>query len=97
MEKKIYKSEKNKVLTGTCGGIGEYFNIDPTIVRLIFVVALVFGGSSIIIYIIAALVIPNSPVDRFDNMHNYDEYKTNQKFSKKEKAEDAEFNSYFEK
>ena len=65
MQKKLYKSNKNKVFTGTCGGIGEYLNIDPTIIRLIFVIVLFFGGTGILVYIVAALIIPNTPVDDF--------------------------------
>ena len=72
MEKRIYKSERNRVLTGTCGGIGEYLNIDPTIVRLIFVGITFFSGIGIFAYIVAALLIPNSPIDNFENMNNYE-------------------------
>ena len=63
MQKKLYKSNKNKVFTGTCGGIGEYLNIDPTIIRLIFVIVLFFGGTGILVYIVAALIIPNTPTE----------------------------------
>lgn len=56
---KLYRSETNKVLGGVCGGLGEYFNIDPTIVRIIFILMAVFGGSGILIYIILWLVIPS--------------------------------------
>ena len=70
MQKKLYKSNKNKVFTGTCGGIGEYLNIDPTIIRLIFVIVLFFGGTGILVYIVAALIIPNTPVDDFENFDN---------------------------
>ncbi len=56
--KRLYKSRTNRVICGVCGGIGEYLNIDPTLIRLIFLL-LVFGaGSGILAYIIAALVIP---------------------------------------
>lgn len=58
MDKRLFKSDTNKVLCGVCGGIGEYFNIDPTIIRLLFVI---FGctGSGIFAYIVAAIIIPN--------------------------------------
>ena len=49
------------MLDGVCGGIGEYINIDPTIVRLGWVVFCVLGGSGIIAYIIAAIIIPRNP------------------------------------
>lgn len=56
--RKLYKSHTDRKICGVCGGIAEYFNIDPTIVRLIF---LLFGlnGSGLLIYIIAAIIIPN--------------------------------------
>lgn len=61
MTKKLYKSNKNKMIDGICGGIGEYINIDPTIVRLGWVVFCALGGSGIIAYIIAAIIIPRNP------------------------------------
>jgi phage shock protein PspC (stress-responsive transcriptional regulator) len=61
MNKRLYKSQTNKVLFGVCGGLGEYFNIDPTIIRLILVLLVLFAGTGILAYIVAALVIPNSP------------------------------------
>lgn len=61
MVKKLYKSNKNKMIDGVCGGIGEYINIDPTIVRLGWVVFCALGGSGIIAYIIAAIIIPRNP------------------------------------
>ena len=56
--KKLYRSVKNKVLCGVCGGIGEYFNIDPTLVRLAWVLFSCMGGAGIWAYIIAAIIIP---------------------------------------
>ncbi len=61
MAKKLYKSNKNKMIDGVCGGIGEYINIDPTIVRLGWVVFCALIGSGIIAYIIAAIIIPRNP------------------------------------
>lgn len=61
MEKKLYKSNTNKVIDGVCGGIGEYFNIDPTLVRLAWVGFCALGGSGILAYIIMALIIPRQP------------------------------------
>ena len=58
MEKKLYKSQ-NKMLDGVCAGIGEYFGIDPTVVRLAWVLFSLLGGSGILAYIIAAIIIPN--------------------------------------
>ena len=61
MEKRLYKSNKNKVLCGVCGGIAEYFNVDPTLVRLGWSVFCALGGSGLLAYIIAAVIIPNDP------------------------------------
>ena len=60
--KKLYKSN-NKKICGVCAGIAEYFDIDPTIVRLIWAAFTLAGGSGIIIYIIAALVMDGNPID----------------------------------
>lgn len=60
-EKRLYRSRESRMLCGVCGGIAEYFNIDPTLIRLLFVL---FGlsGSGILAYIIAAIIIPDSQV-----------------------------------
>ncbi|MBE7026213.1 MAG: PspC domain-containing protein [Ruminococcaceae bacterium] len=58
MKRKLYKSNTDKKLCGVCGGIAEYFDIDSTIVRLIWVLFTLFIGCGIIAYIIAALVMP---------------------------------------
>ena len=62
MEKKLYKSNQNKMIDGVCCGIAEYFGIDPTVVRLIWALFSLMGGSGILAYIIAAIIIPRSPV-----------------------------------
>lgn len=58
--KRLYRSFTNRMIGGVCGGIAEYFGIDPTIVRILFVVALFAGGSGFLAYIIAWIVIPES-------------------------------------
>ena len=63
MEKKLYKSETNKILAGVCGGIAEYFNIDPTLVRLGWVVFCALGGSGLLAYIIMAIIMPSRPIE----------------------------------
>ncbi len=55
--KKLYKSKIDRKICGVCGGIGEYFNIDPTIIRLIFILFGLSGGG-LLAYIIAAIIIP---------------------------------------
>ncbi len=61
MDKRLYKSTKDKKLCGVCGGVAEYFNIDPTLVRLGWALFCILGGSGIIAYIIAAIIIPDNP------------------------------------
>lgn len=61
MNKKLYKIEEGKMLDGVCGGIAEYFDIDPTVVRLAWVFLSFLGFSGIIAYIIAAIIIPRKP------------------------------------
>ena len=61
MEKKLYRSKTDKKLAGVCGGIGKYFSIDPTLIRLGVVLFTLFGGCGLLAYIIAAFVIPEEP------------------------------------
>ncbi len=57
-EKRLYRSNTNKVLLGICGGIGEYLNVDPVVVRLLWVIFCCMGGSGIVAYIVAAIIVP---------------------------------------
>lgn len=61
MKKKLVKSSNDKKICGVCGGIAEYFNIDSTIVRLLWVLITCFFGTGIIAYFLAALVMPDAP------------------------------------
>ena len=61
MQKRLYKSIRNKMIVGVCGGIAEYFDIDPTLIRLAVVVLTCIGFSGILAYIIAAIIIPRNP------------------------------------
>ena len=58
MEKKLRKSSVDKKLCGVCGGIGEYFNVDPTVVRLLWVLFSIAGGAGVLAYIVAAIIMP---------------------------------------
>ena len=58
MNKRLYKSRDNRMLAGVCGGVADYFGIDPTLVRLGWSLFCALGGSGILAYIIAAIVIP---------------------------------------
>ena len=57
--KRLYKIEEGKKLAGVCGGIAEYLNVDPTVIRLLWVFLVLFVGVGVLAYIIAALVMPS--------------------------------------
>jgi phage shock protein C len=61
--KKLYRSTDNRWLAGVCGGLAKYFDIDPTLVRVIFVVLAFFGLGGAIIYILLWVLIPQEPTD----------------------------------
>ncbi len=61
--KKLYRSKKNRIIGGVCGGLAEYFKIDPLIIRLIFVAMIFADGVAIIIYIILMIAVPEEPID----------------------------------
>jgi phage shock protein PspC (stress-responsive transcriptional regulator) len=58
--KRLYRSKKNKVFAGICGGVGEYFNLDPALIRLIWVLVVIFTGffPGVLAYIIAIFIVP---------------------------------------
>lgn len=59
--KRLYRSRTNRQIAGVCGGLANYFDLDPTIVRIAFVIIALMGGPGLIIYIILAFVIPEEP------------------------------------
>lgn len=59
--KKLYLSNADRKIAGVCGGLAEYFGIDSTIVRLFWILLILLGGSGILLYLIAWLVIPRKP------------------------------------
>ena len=61
MRKRLYRSRHDVMIAGVCGGIAEYFDVDPTIVRLIAVVLILGWGSGLLAYLIAVLIIPKNP------------------------------------
>lgn len=61
MNDRLYKSNQNKIIDGVCAGIAEYFGIDPTLIRLGWVLFCAMGGSGFLDYIIAAIIIPRRP------------------------------------
>lgn len=56
--KRLYRSESSRMLCGVCAGIAEYFNLDPTLIRLAWVLFCILGGSGVLAYILAAIIIP---------------------------------------
>lgn len=61
MDKKLYRSKTDRRIAGVCGGLGNYFDIDPTIIRLAWVVALFFAGGGLFAYLLAMIIVPQEP------------------------------------
>ena len=66
MKKKLYKSRTDKKIDGVCAGIAEYFDVDPTVIRLTWVIFSLCGGSGVLAYIICVLIIPEKENDVID-------------------------------
>ena len=109
-KKKLYKSRKNKMIGGVCGGLAEYLNMDPTIVRIIAGVLCLLKGIGLLVYIIACIVMPYNDEDfseddtdnlKSANIDPDEEVKSGKKKSKSENEDklhsDEEFDSYFKK
>ena len=62
--KRLYRSGKEKILGGVCGGLGEHLGIDPVIVRLLWILFTLVYGAGVFVYIIAWLIIPKNPKHR---------------------------------
>ena len=60
MEKRLVKSRTDRKIAGVCGGIGEFLGIDPTIIRLLWVISALMGGFGLLAYLAAALIIPEA-------------------------------------
>ena len=56
--RKLYRSRNQRMLAGVCGGLAEYFNVDATLIRVLFLVLAVFGGSGLVIYVVMWLIVP---------------------------------------
>lgn len=61
MSKRLYRSKTDRQIAGVCGGLGKYFDIDPTIIRLAWVIALFFAGGGLFAYLLAMIVVPTEP------------------------------------
>lgn len=62
MSKKVYRNMNNKMIGGVCSGLADYFDMDPTLVRLIWVAFVLIGGTGILAYIIAWIIMPEGPI-----------------------------------
>jgi phage shock protein C len=59
--RKLYRSNTNRMLAGVCGGLAEYFNLDPTLIRVLFIVLAVLGGSGVVLYLAMWIIVPKQP------------------------------------
>jgi phage shock protein C len=57
--RKLYRSQSQRILAGICGGLAEYFNIDATVMRVLFLILAVFGGSGLVLYLVMWIVVPD--------------------------------------
>jgi len=95
MTKKLYRSQKDQIIGGVCGGIAEYFAVDPTLVRLAFVLLAFVEGAGIIGYIIAWIIIPERPKDDHQGQKevydvDFDEEDEEGEFKSKEASSEGE-------
>lgn len=68
--RKLYRSRTNRSIAGICGGLGEFFEVDPTLLRLITLFLILFGGISLWVYLILWIVIPEAPICKFNTHKN---------------------------
>ncbi len=61
MQKKLYKIDQGKMIDGVCGGIAEYFNVDPTLIRLAWVLFSCCVGAGVLAYLVCAIIFPRKP------------------------------------
>ena len=59
--RKLYRSKTDRKVAGVCGGLAQYFNIDPTLIRVLFVVLAVLGGSGLVLYLALWIIVPREP------------------------------------
>ncbi|MEI8216745.1 MAG: PspC domain-containing protein [Eubacteriales bacterium] len=97
MEKRLYKSSTDKMISGVCGGIAEYLDVDPVLIRVVAVISIFFGGAGIIAYIVAAIIMPtreeafrknsNEPV--YDRKYSQESSTANREESSKESTSET--------
>jgi phage shock protein C len=57
--RKLYRSQTQRMIAGVCGGLAEYFNVDATLMRVLFLLLAVFGGSGLVIYVVMWIIVPD--------------------------------------
>ena len=90
MNHRLYRSIKDPKIAGVCSGIAEYFNIDPVLVRILFVFMLFFGMMGFFIYIVLAIIIPKEPINPEIQDPNTENTETTEPKSKEEVKKDLE-------
>jgi len=63
--KRLYRSAKERILGGVCGGLGDYFDVDPTLIRLLWILFVLAYGAGILAYLIAWFIVPRNPKHRW--------------------------------
>jgi phage shock protein C len=58
--RKLYRSQSQRMIAGVCGGLADYFNVDATLIRVLFLLLTVFGGSGLVIYIVMWIIVPDA-------------------------------------
>jgi phage shock protein C len=71
--KRLYRSRDDRMISGVCAGLGEYLGIDPTVVRLLFLLGLFAGGSTVPIYIVMMIIVPEEPLPASDSVVEVEE------------------------
>jgi phage shock protein C len=59
--KRLFRSRKDGLIAGVCGGLAEYFDVDPSLVRLVFILGIFLGGAGLVVYVVAWLIVPENP------------------------------------
>lgn len=96
--KKLCKSSKQKMIFGICGGFSDYFNIDVTIVRLLFLILACIKGIGLILYLVCAIIMPSDVSFDDEKSENENSFKNSSNKNGKKKSaphSDSEFDSYF--
>lgn len=94
MARKLVKNSNNKFFFGVCSGYGDYFNCDPTIIRILFVLLIFLKGAGFLLYVISALIMPS---DKKSKINTNKETENEKKSEKKDVVphNDEDFNSFF--